>query len=306
LVAGGEPTTEPLFWALPAGAESPPPDAVALREYRSATTGERAYSVDATLSLPGFTLQPDGVALVWQNPMPAVTLPVQDYLDPIVVDAGVDQCTVEDAPGQGTTVLLNGLETTVAEAGFDEFAWTWEGGSAEGIAALVDLPLGVYSIRLDASAPDGTGGHDYVTIEVAEHVTTVCNDGIDNDGDTLVDFPADLGCTNGADASEQSPELLCDDGVDNDGDGWIDYPADPGCNTNIAAREDPECDDGIDNDGDGLVDWDAPGGGDPDPQCVNKPWRNSEAGEGCGLGGEVAPLLLGLAGLRRRRTQRGR
>jgi hypothetical protein len=52
----------------------------------------------------------------------------------------------------------------------------------------------------------------------------------------------------------------CSDGVDNDGDGKIDYPADPGCNSYASDDEtDPmppsTCSDSIDNDTSGSIDW---------------------------------------------------
>lgn len=47
---------------------------------------------------------------------------------------------------------------------------------------------------------------------------------------------------------------VCADGLDNDGDGRIDFPADPGCFDSASMIENPACDDGIDNDADGLVD----------------------------------------------------
>lgn len=74
----------------------------------------------------------------------------------------------------------------------------------------------------------------------------------------------------------------CSDGIDNDGDGLIDYPADPGCDDPLDNSEadtppggpgddDPitECNDGFDNDGDGLID-------DEDPGCF--PGSASERG----------------------------
>ncbi len=88
-----------------------------------------------------------------------------------------------------------------------------------------------------------------------------CADGIDNDGDGLIDFAgygdkeninADPGCTSYLDRSEVGP----DEEIDSDS---------------------PECSDGIDNDGDGLVDFD--GAGDPDfkdPQCASED-DNSES-----------------------------
>src|SRR5262245_48781761 len=68
-----------------------------------------------------------------------------------------------------------------------------------------------------------------------------CSDGIDNDGDGLVDFPDDPGCTSIEDDSEDSlPAPQCSDGRDNDGDGKIDFPDDPGC---FAPQQDDERDD---------------------------------------------------------------
>jgi len=61
-------------------------------------------------------------------------------------------------------------------------------------------------------------------------VTYQCSDGVDNDGDGLVDLQ-DPGCTNAEDNDETNdppPTTQCSDGVDNDGDGFIDL-ADPGC-----------------------------------------------------------------------------
>jgi hypothetical protein len=46
----------------------------------------------------------------------------------------------------------------------------------------------------------------------------------------------------------------CSDGIDNDGDSLVDFPADPGCESAVSEKEDPACNDGIDNDGDGKID----------------------------------------------------
>ncbi len=94
-----------------------------------------------------------------------------------------------------------------------------------------------------------------------------CNDGLDNDGDGKIDYPADPGCMNFVDASEvDPPPVACNDGLDNDGDGNIDYPADPGCMYPTDESEvDPPpvaCNDGLDNDGDGKIDYPA------DPGCL--------------------------------------
>lgn len=56
-----------------------------------------------------------------------------------------------------------------------------------------------------------------------------CDDGLDDDGDGLVDFPDDPGCTDARDASERSVAYQCDNGLDDDGDLAIDFPNDAGC-----------------------------------------------------------------------------
>jgi len=131
-----------------------------------------------------------------------------------------------------------------------------------------------------------------------------CADGIDNDGDGLIDM-ADLGCP----FPMAGPELsACSDGIDNDGDGKIDFdggasanhgvalaPPDPGCPVPYAPIENPECDDGIDNDGNGLVDF-------ADPKC-SRGWPYWETAPSCGIGAELAgvlPLLMWLDGRRKR------
>ena len=69
-------------------------------------------------------------------------------------------------------------------------------------------------------------------------VTYECSDGIDNDGDGLVDLN-DPGCENAQDNDEYNvppPQYQCNDGQDNDGDGLIDLE-DPGCEN---AQDDDE------------------------------------------------------------------
>lgn len=103
---------------------------------------------------------------------------------------------------------------------------------------------------------------------------------------------------------------VCSDGIDNDGDGLVDAGSDPGCRDAGWPFEAPKCQDGIENDTDGKIDFD--GGASlnggipltlPDPQCV-EPWKNSEAPRpGCGFGFELA-LLLPVASILRRRLRR--
>ncbi len=91
-----------------------------------------------------------------------------------------------------------------------------------------------------------------------------CSDGEDNDGDGLLDWEQDPGCRNNARNTTESNDYACGDGRDNDGDGKVDYPADPGCSSRTDSSEvDPQCSDGLDNDGDGRVDF------PNDPDCTS-------------------------------------
>jgi hypothetical protein len=76
-----------------------------------------------------------------------------------------------------------------------------------------------------------------------------CSDGIDNDGDTLVDLN-DPDCV--------APPEVCDNGADDDGDTLVDLN-DPDC-----AAPPEICDNGVDDDGDTLVDLN-------DPDCSTQP-----------------------------------
>jgi hypothetical protein len=122
-------------------------------------------------------------------------------------------------------------------------------------------------------------------------VVAACADGVDNDGDALLDYDqdgdgfldrnGDPGCACNADASEGN-DPVCFDGCDNDRDGLVDL-ADPGCDGTPQDGSEfnvPQCQDGIDNDRDGAIDFPfddgcpAPTTGletnpDPAPACNN-------------------------------------
>jgi hypothetical protein len=164
-------------------------------------------------------------------------------------------------------------------------------------------------LRIDPQAPAGSnqsvltsGGFLTDAPEQVFVISGDCADDVDNDGDGLTDFPADPGCASASDGNEKTSAKVCDDGLDNDADGEIDFPNDVGCK-DVNGIENPQCDDNLDNDNEGRIDWDGgPSGGEPDPNCVGKPWGAREKPKKrCGLGFEVAPLLLAFAIVRRRR-----
>ena len=82
-----------------------------------------------------------------------------------------------------------------------------------------------------------------------------CRDGRDNDGDGVIDMD-DPGCSELADADETDPVRACNDGIDNDEDGLVDL-MDPGCDSGVDDDEQhlAACADGKDNDGDGKYDY---------------------------------------------------
>ena len=116
----------------------------------------------------------------------------------------------------------------------------------------------------------------------------------------------DLGAAFGLERITYPTTQPCKDGVDNDGDGRIDWPADPGCFDANWDREDPACQNGVDDDGDGQIDSDGGAslnGGTwiaaRDSDCW-APSRNQETASACGLGAELVGVLLVL---RRRGTR---
>jgi hypothetical protein len=91
---------------------------------------------------------------------------------------------------------------------------------------LGSLVIDVDGSELDARFLDAAGVvRDTFALHKPAPGTVACADGIDNDRDGPRDFPADPGCRDAA-ATLEDPR--CNDGVDNDGDTLVDL-ADPAC-----------------------------------------------------------------------------
>ena len=146
---------------------------------------------------------------------------------------------------------------------------------------------GVYRIEIRASLALGAncaGGGAYACADglacradpdgAQRCVVAVCADADDNDGDGIVDYPADPGCESASDDDEEDPLRLaaCSNGIDDDGDGLTDYGEDPRCDSAADEFEGPDCSDRIDNNDNGALDYDRDGDGfrdaNADPACV--------------------------------------
>jgi cysteine-rich repeat protein len=158
---------------------------------------------------------------------------------------------------------------------------------------------------------ENTGDYDFAGQDPRRGLPTVrrlvlipspCGDGSLDPGESCDDgnTVSGDGCTATCEVEE------CRDGLDDDGDGAIDFPADPGC---ASANDLDEhglkaCDNGVDDDGDGPVDYRADGGGDPG---CSGPSDNSEGPTkvSCGFGAELAFVLALFAWLDGRRRRVG-
>ena len=183
-----------------------------------------------------------------------------------VIEAELTDGTI-NARVNGTIVasVANTTPLTSGRPGFETYLTgggldDWEAGTS--LAVLVACNDGLDNDGdglVDLADPGCLNAAD--TSEL--NASVACDDGLDNDADSLIDL-ADPGCVNAADPSEQNATVACDDGLDNDGDALVDL-SDPGCANAADASEQNAalaCDDGLDNDGDALVDL-------ADPGCAN-------------------------------------
>jgi hypothetical protein len=123
----------------------------------------------ASVDLEGYTVPSSSTQeCVWLSDSPAKTGPVNFYLD------GALHHTENSAP------------------------WDYE-NTVNNLCTPTTFAAGTHTIRADWS-----GGTDSSTFTVAA-APAQCADGIDNDGDTKIDYPADPGCTSASDNDETDP-----------------------------------------------------------------------------------------------------
>jgi len=123
-------------------------------------------------------------------------------------------------------------------------------------SVTASLDAGSYYIIV-SGIDSATSGSFRLQVKLSNGEGTACVDAGDCGPGLVCRVPAD-GSTMVCSRS------VCDDGLDDDADGKIDYPADPGCATPDDTDEAddcpsgpncPECADGDDNDGDGQTDY---------------------------------------------------
>lgn len=167
--------------------------------------------------------------------------------------------TQVDLTAYGSDVEDSGADLVWTATGFNPNAYTISIDAVTDIMTITPVNGGSYTVTLWLHDLDGAFDNFDVQISVGG---SECSDGIDNDGDLLVDMD-DPGCVSPSDNDESNQVLTqCSDGLDNDGDGLIDMN-DPGCANPLDDDETDvvvyQCSDGIDNDNDGWIDLQDPG-----------------------------------------------
>ena len=127
-------------------------------------------------------------------------------------------CSITTNPANATIDEGQSVDFTGAVSGKGKKTcdWTFDGGVPAGATSdcavsVTYASAGSYTATLDgtASKENPSTCQDQVTVTVNGAQDPQCSDGIDNDGDNLIDFPADPGCADANDDDEtDAPPLL--------------------------------------------------------------------------------------------------
>jgi hypothetical protein len=197
--------------------------------------------------------------------------PTSGWRDTSNIYPGSALLTLSDIPNNLPGAIKNGkmLLTTVHPEAYEN----------DGITGLTTSQRVENYKWLANSLNDVAGTNFYVPPYVNP---PQCGDGIDNDNDSSIDYPNDIGCDSVNDDDETDslppPVVQCNDGVDNDGDSLIDL-ADAGCDD---SSDDDETDvvgpleifyDGFESGN--LNNWMVYGTGNPWTASSNSPYQGT-------------------------------
>jgi hypothetical protein len=176
------------------------------------TAGDVTYSLTVP-ALTSLTISNsasfDAVGALYDSTCGGAALGCEDF-DPIEVGP---------LPAGTYYYVLDGWSSDTGSFTIDVSGTIAVGGSCEGTLASVGA--------LTCSAGSTCAG----TMGARTCQATQCNDGADNDGDGITDYPLEPGCDSLDDNDETDPATppVCGNGSDDDADGHLDYPADSAC-----------------------------------------------------------------------------
>jgi hypothetical protein len=200
------------------------------------------------------------------------------------LDGGPDKLFTFDLPlmatlqidtiGSSFDTLLSLLSNTCREPSIqcDDDS----GGSLTSRITRTNVPAGTYIAAVDSYSSSTTVGPFNFHISGTVAFGGSCEGALFQSG--AITCSAGLTC--GGPPGARKCSTQCSDILDNNGDGLMDFPADPGCAAPLDPSEDtvcpgpmcPACADGIDNDSDGQIDWpmdtSCPGAGGTSESCV--------------------------------------
>lgn len=220
--------------------------ATATGSYEMSSVAPGSYTLVASL---------DGYADTSQNVTVAEgqTLSVDFALSPLPLPATVSGIIrdVNQTPVEGATIVSADNIHTTQSLGDGSYTL---GNIAEGSLELIVLKPGYGEASQTVSV---TAGQNLTQDFTLPPSLEICDDGIDNDGNSLSDCD-DPACSGSANCQTTAIEI-CGDGLDNDNNGLSDCD-DPVC-IGTGSCESPVaeiCNDNFDNTGDGLLDCDDP------------------------------------------------